>query len=555
MKTVPMLKAFAGDRRGAVAITSALLMTALIGFAALGVDVGSIYTDRRKAQSVADLAALAAVANLTNADRAAAATLASNKLMNASYSLQYGVYTADPALAPENRFAPSSAAAANAARVVLNTSTPLFFARVVTGKDTFAISSTATAAQSSFVNFAIGSRLLQVDGGLLNSVLGSLLGTTLSLSAMDYNALLSAKLDAFGFVNALATRLQITSGTYGSLLSSNVRIGDIVAAMIDTAKGQYGGLSPAVSALTSVQQSIQGIATKVGVRAMIDLGPYDSMAVGTRPQASAGLAAYDMLTAMAQMANGDSQAAVALKVAVPGIVSATLKLKIGERPQGTSWVTFGSTGATVHTAQTRLLLTVQLAGTGSYSLVSVPIYIEIASGTATLSAISCGIPDISTSTATLSVRPGLIDAWIGQVSSGDFNNISRAVDPDPATLINVAGLRVTAFSHVSVSNISTTPVTFSYSDIQNQTKKTVGTTSYASSLVSSLVGSSHIGVDAFGFGMNAPLISSGVRNVLTTATSPIDQLLASLLQTLGVGLGQADVWMSGIRCDGGVLVL
>lgn len=552
---VRMLKAFAVDRRGAVAITSALLMTALIGFAALGVDVGSIYTDRRKAQSVADLAALAAVANLTNADKAAAATVASNKLMNPSYTLQYGVYTADPAVAPENRFAPSSAASANAARVVLNTATPLFFARVVTGKDTFAISSTATAAQSSFVNFAIGSRLLQVDGGLLNAVLGAMLGTSLSLSAMDYNALLSAKLDAFSFINALATRLQITAGTYDSLLSSDVRIGDIVASMIDTARGQYGGLSPAVSALTSVQQSIQGITTKIGVRSMIDLGPYDSMAVGTRPQASASLAAYDMLSAMAQMANGDSQVAVALNVSVPGIAAATLKVKVGERPQGTSWVTFGSTGATVHTAQTRLLLTVQLAGTGAYPVISLPIYIEIASGTATLSAISCGIPDISTSTATLSVRPGLIDAWIGQVSSGDFTNTSRAVDPDPATIVNAGGLRVTDSSRVSVSNMSATPVTFSYSDILNQTKKTVGTTSYATSLVSSLIGSTNLGVNAFGFGLSAPLIAAGVRTVLTTATSPIDQLLASLLQTLGVGLGQADVWMSGIRCDGGVLVL
>lgn len=549
------LRAFLDNRRGSVAITSALLMTALIGFTALGVDAGSIYTDRRKAQSVADLAALAAVENLTNGNTAAAATIASNKLTNSSYTLQFGVYTPDPAVAPANRFVPSSAAAANAARIVLNTSTPLFFARVITGRDNFAISTTATAAQSSFAAFAIGSRLLTVDGGLLNSVLGSLLGTSLSLSAMDYNALLSAKLDAFTFVNALATRLQVTSGTYDSLLSSNVKVGDIVSAMTDTAKGQYGALSPAVVALTSVQQSIQGITSKVNIRTMIDLGPYDDMAVGTRPQASASLAAYDMLAAMAELANGASQVAVALNVSVPGIAAATLKIKIGERPQGTSWVTFGSTGATVHTAQTRVLLTVQLAGTGSYSLVSVPIYIEIASGTATLTGISCGFPDIATSTATLGVTPGLIDAWIGDVSSSDFKNTSRAPNPGAATIVNVAGLQVTARAHVSISNMTATPVTFSYSDIQNQTKKTVGTTSYASSLVSHLIGDTTLGVNAFGFGLSAPLISSGVRSVLVASTTPIDQLLSSTLQTLGVGLGQADVWMSGIRCDGGVLVL
>ena len=37
-------------------------------------------------------------------------------------------------------------------------------------------------------------------------------------------------------------------------------------------------------------------------------------------------------------------------------------------------------------------------------------------------------------------------------------------------------------------------------------------------------------------------------------TSPIDQVLASLLSTLGIGLGQVDVWVLGIRCDGAVLV-
>jgi uncharacterized membrane protein len=103
--------------------------------------------------------------------------------------------------------------------------------------------------------------------------------------------------------------------------------------------------------------------------------------------------------------------------------------------------------------------------------------------------------------------------------------------------------------------MSATPVTFSYSDIVNQTKKTVGTTSYVSSLLSNLIGDTTLGVNAFGFGLSAPLVKSGVNNVLVTATTPIDQLLASILQTLGVGLGQADVWMSGIRCDGGVLVL
>jgi uncharacterized membrane protein len=45
-----------------------------------------------------------------------------------------------------------------------------------------------------------------------------------------------------------------------------------------------------------------------------------------------------------------------------------------------------------------------------------------------------------------------------------------------------------------------------------------------------------------------------VAGILAGVTSPVDQLLASVLQTLGVGIGQADVWVTGVRCDGAVLV-
>jgi uncharacterized membrane protein len=50
-------------------------------------------------------------------------------------------------------------------------------------------------------------------------------------------------------------------------------------------------------------------------------------------------------------------------------------------------------------------------------------------------------------------------------------------------------------------------------------------------------------------------LSSLVSTTLSTATPAIDQVLNTVLQTLGVGLGQADVWMLGIRCDGAVLVI
>jgi uncharacterized membrane protein len=98
-------------------------------------------------------------------------------------------------------------------------------------------------------------------------------------------------------------------------------------------------------------------------------------------------------------------------------------------------------------------------------------------------------------------------------------------------------------------------VTFTQSDISQQTKKTVSTRDFTSSLTSRLVGDLQLNANIAGLGLGLPQVVTGqVAGILASATSPVDQLLAGVLATLGVGLGQADVWVSGIRCDGAVLV-
>src|ERR1044071_4792345 len=190
------------DRRGSIAGSTAPTFTVLLGFAGLGVDVANMFTDRRKAQSTADLAAIAAVSDVGNAGKAAADTVTRNGYLNdASFNIEYGVYTPNPQVAPGNRFAAANASSANAARITLSTTTPLYFAKVITGKDSYVITTTATATRSAFASFAIGSRLASVDGGLLNQMLGGLLGSNLSLTAMDYQSLLGMQLDLFTFMD------------------------------------------------------------------------------------------------------------------------------------------------------------------------------------------------------------------------------------------------------------------------------------------------------------------------------------------------------------------
>ncbi|HAP46563.1 MAG TPA: hypothetical protein DEA80_04140 [Afipia sp.] len=545
-----LLRRFAADDRGNIAIMGAASLLLVIACAALGVDVGAIFADKRRTQSATDLAALVAASDLSNASRAAAATVAKNNYPPESLvAVEPGVYTANASLTPQQRFV-AAATPANAVRVTMQTMTPLYFGKVLTGDSQWNLKATAIASTTRLATFAIGSRLVSLNGGLLNSLLGGMLGTTLSLSAMDYNALLSAKIDAFDFLGALATRVNLTGVSYDTLLNSNLKVTDIVAALQTAAAGNSG----AIAALSSLSSAISSLTTRITPKSLISVGPYSNLTVGQKPKVGASVSALDLLSAMAALANGTNQIAANVNLSLPGIAGVTLQATVGERPVGTSWITVGSLGASVHTAQTRVLLKIQLVGSGAVSVVNLPVYVEIAAGTATLNAISCGYPNVSTSTVTLGVSPGIVDAWIGDVTSAMMTNFSTAPNPPAVNIVNLGAIQVTGRAHATMANTSPTSVTFSYADIQAQTKKTVNTTSFTSSLTSSLLGDLQLGVQLGPLGLPIPGIGALVAGIIGGATGSIDTLLNSVLQTLGVGLGQADVWVTGVRCDGAVLV-
>ncbi len=554
MSMMPILRRFRADERANIAIMGAGLMSMLIGCTALAVDIGTIFADRRKTQSTTDLAAIVAASNLSNATNAATATVVQNNYPpSAMVKLELGTYVANAAVSPQARFVTPAAGTANAARVTLNTQTPLYFARIFTGADKFTIKTSATATSTALASFAIGSRLLSLNGGLLNAILGATLGTTLSLSVMDYQALLNARIDALEFMSTLATRVNMTGATYDSVLDTNVKVSDVIAAALTTQQ-TTNGANAATTALSTISQAVSSSTAKIKLGSLIDVGPYANLPTGQKAKVGASVSALDLLSATGQIANGTNQIATTVNLGLPGIVSASLTATVGERPVGSGWIAIGTKGVSVHTAQTRILLSIQLAGSGSVSVVNLPVYVEIASGTATLDAVSCGKPNVNTSTVTLGVTPGIVDAWIGNVTAAELKNFTSKPNPPAATLVNLGLATVTGRAHAGMGNTSPKSVDFSYADIQALTKKTVTTTNFTSSLTSSLLGDLALTVNVGPLGLPIPGLGSTVSGILSGATGSIDQLLASVLATLGVGIGQADVWVTGIRCDGAVLV-
>lgn len=543
----------ANDTRGSIAVLAALMMTVVMAITALAIDTGKVFVDRRHAQGATDLAAIAAVTDLGNATRAAAATVARNQLVGVTPQVELGIYLADAAVPPSQRFKPSAATSANAARVTVQSQSPLAFGAALLGRDTVAITTQAIAAQSAFATFAIGSRLVSLDGGVLNGLLSSLFGTSVSLSVMDYQALLAARVDLFDTMSALATRLNVTGGSYATLLASSTSSRNVIGALTDAARLADAGRR-AVSALTTVGQTLPTDA--VSLAALIDPGVYATMKPGEKPRVSATASALDILMAMAQLSSARRQADIALNLGIPGIVHASLSVLIGDRPRGTSWVTVGAAGAQVSTAQARLLLKAQVLGSGPIASVTLPIVIALAPAKAVLGALTCGYPDRATSTARLDVTPGVVDAWIGTVSTAAFADFTNPLAATPATLLDVLGLvKATGRAHAAVANMTATPVSFSMSEITAQTRKTVGTTDFTRSLLSSLLADTQLNVSLLGLNALLPDTTTPLlRTILANAATPLDQLLGRVLGTLGISLGQADVWITGLRCDGAVLV-
>jgi len=559
-----LLRRFLADRRGVSALMFAGASVVLFGFGTMAVDVGSFFYQKRRQQTATDLAALAAAADLGRADAAARASAGRNGYSTAAVEIvQMGTYTPDATLAPEQRFQPGSGAGANAARIQMRATTPMILGRVLTSGNVLAnasesgevaILTQAIAAQDMQAAFAVGSRLVRIEGGALNGLLGGLLGTSVSLTVMDYDGLARARIDLFGFAKRLATRASISALTFDEVVRANVRIGDVILAAQDAARDQGAG-SDVIAALGNLAAAAASSSQRINLQSLVSFGSYGSRQMSEEVPLKASLAALDLVSATAQIANGARQLDLGLAVNVPGLASVSLKLGIGERPVGTSLVRVGRMGATVHTAQTRLLLTLTLVGSGQASLVKLPLYLELASATARLSSISCGAGDITSARVTLGVTPAVVDAWIGQVSNTEFSNFSTKPNPPAATLLDLAGLaKVTGRAHVTITNTGETPVSFSYAEIQRVDKKTTSTTNFVASLLSRLVGDLDLRVELLGLGLPIPGLDGAVSGVIAGAATPLDQVLSSLLNTLGIGLGQADSWVSGVRCGGAVLI-
>lgn len=536
------------EQRGGIAILLASSLFMLAGAATVAVDLGSVYLAKRQLQGVADAAVLAA--NAGGRPAAQQLLLRSGLSSVELATLTDGQYARDRAIPVADRFTPG-AAQSNATQLVLRQQVPLYFARMLVGRDHLAIEARATAARADLAAFSIGTGLASVEGGLPNALLSALVGTELNLSVMDYKGLVNLDVDLLGFAHALQARAGAGDDNIVALFGREVPAADIVNALADTAGG-----SQAAATLRGIANRLAG--RSIRLDDIIDLGPMANDTSSGSP--ALVLDAYTLLRMILEPAPGHPRQ-VDINIAVPGLTSTRVKLLLGGGQAHSPLLTVtDARDVVIRTAQTRLLLETSV-GTAISGLLTlrIPILVELAAAEARLSAINCaaGSPGHG---VTLAVTPSVGSVSLGDVDMGQFANPGTALTPRPALLgqLQLGPLlpvtRINGYSHVALGGVQPQAVHFSPSQITAKDVRRVSTNDLVGGVAGSLLRDIQLQLTLLGLPINAGPLASAVGGLLNTTAPLLDGVLNSVMGLLGVRIGTADVRVHQMRCGRSTLV-
>jgi uncharacterized membrane protein len=544
-----LMTRFSRDERGVASLIGALMMVLGLAFAAITIDAGHLYLAKRRLQGAVDAAALAAAGDPADAAAIAARVLAANGYAQPA-TVVTGAYTPDPAIASSARFGTASGAQTNAVRVTQTITVTSFLASFLGAGGPSDIVATATASQIPLVSFAAGTGLADLDNGQLNAVLGGLLGTTLSLSLANYQALAATNVDALTFLDQLAAQAGVTAGTYGDLANTAVSMAQLTTAIraaLDIHPS--GNNSAALDALNLIAlQTPASVASQLVTLA--DTALWRSRRIGSIVQQNPGQVTFnvfDLVSAMAR-AYGPGHIVDLGAGLGPGV---TARLAVGS-PMAS--MALARVGDSVSTAQTRLALAVSMTTTplpGTTVGVDLPVYVEVASGTASVAAIPCRADGTM---ATLSAASQAASASFGSVADdADFLNsgASPAVQPaSGAITLKILGIPLSVGVAGTFSLAAGAPATrdFTQGDIDDGIVKS---SSGGGGLLSGLAGQIQF-VAPTGLGtLVAGTLNSVLdllRPILVTALSTLDGQVDTLLRALGLRLGTIDTVVHGVRC-------
>lgn len=553
---------FARDQAGAVSVLAAVSIMMLLGIAAIVVDVGSLYFARRALQSTDDAAVLAAVQDPADAAAVAQSVFTQNGYSGETLTITTGVYTPDESLSAENRFAASDEDV-NAVRVRASVKRSGYFAALFGLSNLVTLTTQSTATRIPTASFGAGTRLAELDGGLLNSVLGQMWGSSLSLSLVDYQSLVTTNVDALPFLNQLATDIDVT-GNYDQLAAANVTVGQLIAALVETtqAGAANGNPTAALLALQALQTEVNSNLS-LQVSDLIDLTPLLGRSIGSiDDQNGLHLNVMSLLSASARDAasSGTTNLGTALTIPVANS-SVSARLAAGNKM---AQVADAQIGTIIHTGQIRMALTVTVTNVNLglvTATVALPIYLEVAPGQAKLTAMPC-VP--GGTLAQIDATSGTTTLGFGTVSDAALSDFSTPVTPVSAPIISTTLLGIPVQVNVSgstgVNGSGPDTLSFSQDDVDAGTIKSpsnANNTPFNDLSANTTFSTTILGNPGLQSGLlNSELSSllSALNPVVSNLTTQLNGPVNSVLTTLGVQLGTIDVRVFDTSCRTPTLV-
>ncbi|CAN7586276.1 TadG family pilus assembly protein [Variovorax paradoxus] len=610
-----------GRIRGSILINTAIALS-LIVITLVGTELGYLFYMKREFQKTADLAALAGAQKLVPlpgtdvciAAQGAAIANAGKNMPGIVLQQPECGHWASSNTTPVNagcfsnvddHFLPY-ASTKNAIRVRIEKAPPTLLPFFQADR-TICVQAVASLNEP-IGAISIGSGVARLNDGLLNQVLGMLLGTTVNLSIADYTGLLNTKVNLLGIADAL----NLNVGTYEQLASANVTLAALLTAAIEVLPQNNDSATAALAAgvlngllnlsggldLSTVRINLLSTAEQTGLLS-VDLNTEDP-----RTALNGNINALNLLLVALQIA--DSQSVVSAGIAVPlkPLANVQLQAKVIEPPSiavgPPGYYPDGTAKTRAHTGQIRILLDTQIltpvAGSDllniplvvkislpSGQLIRLPIYAEVASGDAELDSIQCNAPD-GKYDVKIAAAPGLAHIFLGKVPTAFTNRTSAWKDLPKEqfdllniqiTLLSILGggipfnVKLLAKMDLSIPGSGTTTrQTLSYRfdptipASQQDLTRTVGTEQNLGAAIASAIGSGMLKIelatpipilDTIANGLIT--VISGVLGALNFILLPVlaqldSALLAPLLKTLGIQIGYADVQLLSASCDG-----
>lgn len=563
-----LLRRAKDDTSGNIAIMAGVTAPLIAGVLALGVDYGYLTLQKRQLQQTADLAAISAAA-ATNAEQAVLQYFQLNGkkigvktgsgLLTATGTIPFdpeidspgvngyaevtkGRYVPDASVAVGQRFV-ENATPTNAVKVNIVEKGQIYFASTFTTAPK--ISAVGTAAAQRVAAFSVGSRLTSLNDGLLNSLLGGLLGSTVSLKLMDYQGLVSADVNLLKVIDILALDLGLKAGTYRDVLATEVTVSRFLNAL-----GRTTGLQPSVvTAVKNLERAANKTTISLPLEKIINPGPFLDNLVGSSDNLKVTAGLFDLISAAAVAANGSKQIALDAGSNVLGLASTKITLAISEPPVGTPSLAVGAPGTIVRTAQTRLAVETSVSGLKALLglQVRLPLYVEVANAEAKLADIRC--TSGGNGTVDVEVVPGLAEISLGTVDTSAFNNFGKTPRVTKTSIVDSLLVKINGMAHIKSGNLTKTKLTFQQTEITQAKIKQVSTKDVTTSLVTSLLKNLDLDINILFLTIGTPtVVQAALADTLSVATGPIDELLYNTLMVLGVKIGEADVRVTDLRC-------